>query len=388
MRSKKVLNMKAEYVIIGAGISGCSIAYNLAKKGVKDIVVVEKSYLTSGSTGRCGAGIRQQWATKMNCLLAKASIEFFETAKETLAYDGDIEFKQEGYLIVAVNEEEDVQFSKNVELENSLGIPARKITKEEAKAIVPHLNTDAIVSAAFCPTDGHLNPFRMTDAYYQAAKRLGVKFLFHEEVKEIMVTAGKIEKVITAHNEIETANVINAAGGYSKDIGLMAGMDIPVYPEKHEILVTEPIENIQGPMVMSFAGNLYCQQVPHGNFIMGRTTPNTPHDHSIASSWQFLDEMAKTVCHFLPAVGKLRVIRQWAGLYTMSLDRQPIIGTTDLEGFYLACGFSGHGFMFAPMTGLLLAEIILHEKNTIDISDLNVRRFQGKQVFAYEKSVV
>jgi sarcosine oxidase subunit beta len=121
---------------------------------------------------------------------------------------------------------------------------------------------------------------------------------------------------------------------------------------------------------------------------MGRTTPNTPHDHSITSSWQFLDEMATTVCHFLPAVGNLRVLRQWAGSYNMSLDRQPIIGTTDLEEFYLACGFSGHGFMFSPMTGLLLSEIILKEKNTIDISDLNVGRFQGKQVFAYEKSVV
>ena len=154
--------MKANYVIIGAGISGCSIAYNLAKKGVKDIIVIEKHYLTSGSTGRCGAGVRQQWGTKMNCMLAKASIEFFEKAQETLQYDRDIEFKQEGYLIVAANEEEDKQFAENVKLQQSLGIPAQKITKEEAKKIVPHLNIDVIVSATFCPTDGHLNPFTMT----------------------------------------------------------------------------------------------------------------------------------------------------------------------------------------------------------------------------------
>jgi sarcosine oxidase subunit beta len=179
--------MKANYVIIGAGISGCSIAYNLAVKGVKDIIVLDKSYLTSGSTGRCGAGIRQQWGTKMNCLLAKASIEFFESAKETLEYEGDIEFKQEGYLLVSSSEEEDEEFRKNVELQQSLGIPSRKITKEEAKEIVPHLNTDVINGAAFCKTDGHLNPFKMTDAYYQAAKRLGVKFYFYEEVKDIVV---------------------------------------------------------------------------------------------------------------------------------------------------------------------------------------------------------
>lgn len=381
--------MKANYVIIGAGISGCSIAYNLAIKGIKDIVVLEKSYLTSGSTGRCGAGVRQQWGTKMNCLLAKGSMEFFEKAKETLAYDGDIEFKQEGYLLVSTTFEEDDEFKKNVILQQSLGIPARSVTKEEAKQIVPHLNTNIIKGATFCPTDGHLNPFRMTDAYYQAAKRLGVKFYFKEEVKEIIVENNKIEKVISSNLEIETNNVINAAGGYAKEIGDMVGVTIPVYAENHEILVTEPIEKIQGPMVMSFSKNIYCQQVPHGSFIMGRSDPDVVSNHSNESTWKFLDEMSKTICEILPMIGNLRVIRQWGGSYTMSPDRQPIIGRTEeLPGFYLACGFSGHGFMFAPMTGLLLAEIILNEETTIDISDLHLDRFKNTQVFAYEKSVV
>jgi sarcosine oxidase subunit beta len=381
--------MKANYVIVGAGISGTSIAFHLAQKGVKDIVVIEKSYLTSGATGRCGAGIRQQWGTVMNCKLAKASIEFFEKAKAILKYPGDIEFKQEGYLIVAVNDEEDRQFAENVKLQNSLGIPSRKVTRAEAKQIVPHLNTDAIKSATFCPTDGHLNPFKMNDAFYQAAKNLGVKFLFHEEVKEIVVKDHQIEQVITDNRTIETKNVINAAGGFSKEVGLMAGIDIPVYPENHEILVTEPIEKIQGPMVMSFAKNLYCQQVPNGNFLMGRSNPDAVPSHSIESSWKFLDEMAKTVTEFLPVISKLRILRQWAGSYNMSPDRQPIIGDVkELPGFYLACGFSGHGFMFSPMTGLLLSEIILGQKPTIDIADLNISRFKEAKTIAYEKSVV
>lgn len=380
--------MKASYVIIGAGISGCSIAYNLAKKGVKDIIVVEKHYLTAGATGRCGAGVRQQWGTEMNCRLAKASIDFFSIAKDELGYQGDIEFKQEGYLIVAVNEEEDKQFAKNVILQNSLGIPSRKITKKDAKEIVPHLNTDVILSATFCPTDGHLNPFTMTDAYYQAAKRLGVTFLFREEVKSIVVKNDKIEKVITTNHEIHTSNVINAAGGYAKEIGDMVNVAIPVYAERHEILVTEPVEKIQGPMVMSFGMNIYCQQVPHGSFLMGRSNPFEKPSHNIESSWQFLDEMAKTVCTLLPPIGNLRVIRQWAGSYNMSPDRQPIIGTTDLPGFYVACGFSGHGFMFAPMTGLLLSEIILGEPLTIDITDLHIDRFKTARDIVIEKSVV
>jgi sarcosine oxidase subunit beta len=381
--------MKVNILIIGAGISGVSIAYNLAKKGYEGIHVVDKGYFTNGATGRCGAGVRQQWATEMNCILAKKSIEFFENAKEILGYEGNLEFKQEGYLMLATTQDEHEQFSKNVKLQNRLGIPSKQLTKDEALKIVPHLNLDAFISAAFCQTDGHLNPFKMTEAYYLAAKRLGVTFSFFEEVKEIVVKDHKIESVVTTKNTYETHQVVNAAGGYSKEIGQLAGVDIPVYAENHEILATEPIEKIQGPMVMSFSKNIYCQQVPHGAFLMGRSNPFVEKNHDIESTWQFLDEMAKTVCEILPIVGNLRVVRQWGGSYNMSPDRQPILGKTDqLEGFYLACGFSGHGFMFAPMTGLLLAEEIMNEKPSIDMEPLSINRFKNNDEFHVEKSVV
>lgn len=376
-----------KHLIIGAGISGCSIAYNLAAKGESGILVLDKSYLTSGSTGRCGAGVRQQWGTEMNCLLAKASIEFFEKAAEILEYPGDIEFKQEGYLILAVTEAEDRDFSENVKLQKRLGIPSEKITKEEALKIVPHLNPDAFISATFCPTDGHLNPFRMTDAYYRKAKQLGAEFSFHEEVQGIDFINNHY-RVRTDRRVIETKNLINAAGPQAGVIGEMVGLELPVHAERHEILVTEPVERMQGPMVMSFGKNLYCQQVPHGGFIMGRSTPGEPPSFNISSSWQFLDEMAKTICEILPPLGKLRVTRQWAGSYIMTPDRQPIIGKTNLPGFYLAIGFSGHGFMFAPMTGLLLAEIILGEEPSLPVDGLGLERFESGKISAYEKSVV
>jgi sarcosine oxidase subunit beta len=381
--------MKASVVIIGGGISGTAIAYNLAKKGMKDIVVFDDNYMTGGATGRCGAGVRQQWSSKGNCILAKMSVDFFEKAQEELEYHRDIEFKQEGYLIVATNEKEDKQFTKNVALQNSVGIPSKKLTVEEALEIVPHLNKDVIVSATFCNTDGHLNPFTMTDAYYTAAKRLGVKFFYREKVKEIVVTNNKIEKVITDNYEVITNKVVNAAGGYSYEVGQMAGVEIPVYSENHEILVTEPIEKIQGPMVISFSKNIYCQQVPHGSFLMGRSDPDVEHNHDIGSTHKFLDEMAKTAVELLPPLGNLRVIRQWGGSYNCSPDRQPILGDTDqLKGYYLACGFSGHGFMFAPMTGLLLSEVILGLPTTIDLKDLHIDRFKNNEQTEYEHSVV
>ncbi len=378
----------ADVVIVGGGITGCSIAYNLAKKGVKNIVVLEKRFLASGATGRCGAGVRQQWGTEMNCRLSMESIKFFETANEELEYDGDIEFHQGGYLLVSSTEKEDMQFKKNVELQKSLGIPVDFLTPQEAKKIVPYLNTDIIRSATFCPKDGHLNPFLTTDAYAKAAKRLGVKFYTFTEVQGIKTENGKIKGVITNKGEISTNIVVNAAGGYSKLIADMVGVDIPVYSERHQILVTEPVEPMQDPMVMSFSLNIYCQQTPHGSFIMGRGDDNEPRDLRITSSWHFLDEMAKTVVELLPPIGELRVIRQWAGLYNMTPDKHPIYGPVKgLEGFYLAIGFSGHGFMLGPMTGLLIAEKILGEKNTIDISKLTLDRFErGELVF--EPSVV
>lgn len=378
----------ADVVIIGGGISGVAIAYNLAKKGVKNIVVIEKSYLASGATGRCGAGVRQQWGTEMNCRVAMESIKFFETANEELEYNRDIEFKQGGYLIVASTEKEDLQFQKNVALQRSLGMEVEYMTPKEATKIVPYLNTEGLTSATFCQKDGHLNPFLATDAYAKAAERLGVKIYTYTEVLGISTSNGKVTSVLTNAGEIFTNTVVNAAGGYSKNIAEMVNVDIPVYSERHQILVTEPVEPTQGPMVMSFSKNIYCQQTPHGSFVMGRGDNTEPRDLRITSSWNFLDEMAKTVTELLPPLGKLRVVRQWAGLYNLTPDRQPIYGAVDnVEGFYMAVGYSGHGFMFAPMTGLLMSEIILGEETSIDISSLDLGRFARNEL-VFEPSVV
>ncbi len=378
----------AEVVIIGGGISGCAIAYNLAKKGVKDVVVIEKGYLASGATGSCGAGIRQQWGTEMNCKIAKMSCEFFETANEELQYEGDIEFKQGGYLLLASTDKEHEQFKKNVELQNSLGIHSRMLNLDEAKKIVPHLNTEGLVSTAFYEKDGHLNPFHATEAYGKAAERLGAKIYKYTEVTGIEVENGRVKKVKTDKGDIETKVVVNAAGGHSQVIAEMAGVDIPVYSERHQILVTEPLEPLLEPMLMSFSLNIYCQQVPHGGFIMGRGDDTEPRDLRVTSSWQFLDEMIKTATRVLPPLKKARLLRQWAGLYNMTPDRQPIYGKVDeVEGFYLAVGFSGHGFMFGPATGLLMAEYILGEEPTINIDMLDLKRFESGDLIL-EPSVV
>ncbi|HOS69394.1 MAG TPA: FAD-binding oxidoreductase [Bacillota bacterium] len=382
------MNKTASVVIIGGGISGCAIAYTLAKKGVKDIVVIERDYLSSGATGRCGAGVRMQWGTEMNCKLAKYSIEFFERANEELDYEYDIEFKQGGYLIVASTEKEVNQFKKNIALQNSLGIPSRLLTPKEAKEIVPHMDETKIIAATFNPKDGHLNPFHTTQAYANAAVRLGVEIMKYTTVTGINVENGKVVGVQTDKGYISTPVVVNAAGGYSQLIAKMVGIDLPVYSERHQILVTEPVAPMQGPMFMSFSLNIYCQQTPHGSFIMGRGDANEPRDLRITSSWHFMEEMAKTCTELLPPLKELRVVRQWSGLYNISPDRQPIYGPVkEVEGFYLACGFSGHGFMFGPVTGVVIAESILGETPTIPVHMLDKDRFERGELLL-EPSVV
>jgi len=377
----------ADAVVIGGGVIGTSIAYHLAKKGFGRIALVERSYLACGSSGRCGAGVRQQWGTKLNCLLSIDSVKAFERMDEELGYSRSIEFKQGGYLLLAYTRREAEQFRENVRLQQELGIPVSLLTPSEAREIVPILNTDCVHLATFCPTDGHANPFHVTYAYATAGKRLGVKIHTFTEAYDIMTESGKVEGVKTNKGTISTDVVICAAGPYSGVVARMVGLDIPFYPERHQILVTEPVEPVLGPMVMSFSRRFYCQQTPHGSFIMGMGDPKEKPGFSVSSTWEFLVEMAEEITKVLPPVGQLSVVRQWAGLYDMTPDAHPILGSTPCAGLYLACGFSGHGFMLAPVTGKLISEIVCDEEPSIDIHGLDLGRFERGEL-VIEPSVV
>jgi len=376
----------AEVVIIGGGIIGSSIAYYLAKEGCDDVVILEREYASWGATGRCGAGIRQQWGTEMNCRLAKGSVDLFKDLSAELDYD--IEFAQGGYLVLATSQTQLEQYRRNVVLQNSLGIPSKIVTPQEAREIVPILRTDGLPGAAYCPTDGHANPFKTNLAYLRAAQRLGVSFYKFTEAKGIEMKGGRVRGVLTSQGRIETARVVNAAGGYSAQIGKMAGLEIPTYSERHQIMVTEPLDHLFDPMVISFTSGLYCQQVPPGSILMGMGDPDEPHSHNITSSWQFLRKMAREALKILPILRDIRVVRQWAGLYNKTPDAQPILGQAErLEGFYMAVGFSGHGFMIAPMVSLILARLIMGRKPPISVERLSLERFERGEL-VIEPSVV
>jgi len=378
----------ADAVVVGGGVVGAAIAYNLAKMGMKKVVLCEKDTFCNGSTGRCGAGVREQWGQEGNCRLAKASIDMFEHLQDELDYGYDIEFKQKGYLILAHTEKEWAQFQKNVRLQNSLGIHSKLLTPEEAKEVVPALNTEGMLGATYNRRDGHANPFHVTRAYLMAAERLGADINYFTEVTGIEVKNGKVTAVLTNKGRVDTPIVVNAAGPWAATIGAMAGVELPLFTQRHQILVTEPVGWLLDPMVMSFSIGIYCQQTPHGSLVMGMGDPKEPKGYDIGHSWDFLHEMSAIITRLVPVLKEVRVVRQWSGLYTVTPDAHPILGAVPhVEGYLQAVGFSGHGFMLAPVVGQLIAEMALGLPTHMDISGLDLGRFERGELMV-EPSVV
>ncbi len=383
----KRIDKKADVVIIGGGVNGCSLAYQLAKRDLK-VVLCEKSFLCSGSTGRCGAGIRQQWSTRENAELAINSVKIFEKLDKELGQE--IGLRQGGYLIIVHDEEDMKQAKKNVDMQKSIGLDVSILTSDEFLNIVPILDIDGMhaVGATFCPTDGHVDPFKTTYAYAQAAIANGAKLHKFTEVKSIKKNNGKIKSVQTSNGEIKTNVVINAAGAWSKQIAEMVDIKLPNKPFRKEILVTERISPIFDSMVISFKDGIYFSQQEEGQILGGIPIPNEKPGYLTVPTFDFLHHMSETLARYAPPLKYVNVIRQWAGYYDVTPDAQPIIGEVEgVKGFIQCNGFSGHGFMLSPMVTKILTEYIVDGKTPQILKNLNLNRFKGKKI-TREVSVV
>ena len=378
---------KADVVIIGGGVNGCSLAYQLAKKG-KKVVLVEKNYLCSGATGRCGAGIRQQWSTKENAELAIKSVKIFEGLEKELGQD--IGLRQGGYLIVVHDKKDMIQSQKNVEMQKDLGLDVSILSPDEIVKIVPILDIKGMnaIGATFCPTDGHVDPFKTTHAYAKAAQKNGAKLYKFTNVTNIKTKNKRIESVITDKGEIKTNILINAAGAWSKNIAEIVGVKLPNMPFRKEILVTERVKPIFKAMVISFKDGIYFSQQDEGQILGGIPIPAEKSGYLTVPTFDFLHHMSKTLTRYAPNLKYVNVIRQWTGYYDVTPDARPIIGETDkIKGFIQCNGFSGHGFMLSPMVTKLLTDYIVKGESPDILESLNLRRFKGKKIVK-EVSVV
>ncbi len=381
------MRTKAEAVIVGGGIVGTSIAYHLAKQGMTDIVVLERNFLASGATGRCGGGMRQQWSTKTNVLLAKHSVAEFANFKEVMGQD--IQYRQGGYLLPAFNDEMLTELKTNVALQNSLDVNTRMVTPEEMKDISPILNVTDVIGGSFGPTDGVANPFLVVKGYADRARDLGAEISIRTTVTGIEHDGSRVKKVHTDRGDIETEWVVNAAGAWASKLGTMIGADLPVEPYRHQILVTEPVEIIHPCMVIDLLHNIYFSQAEEGAFIGGQTDKDEPSSFNIRNNSRFLVEFSRKLVYWAPVLRGIKVVRQWAGLYAMTPDAQPILGLVEpFENFVCAVGFSGHGFMLAPAAARLICDFMVKGASDLaDIKDMSIARFKDGEI-TKEKNVV
>ena len=381
------MKKKSDVVIVGGGVNGCGLAYNLAKKGV-DVVVFEKNYLSSGATGSCGAGIRQQWSTHENAELAMKSVKIFEKLSEELGED--IEFRQGGYLIAVHDKEELFKSEKNVEMQKSLGIPVRIIPPKEIIKIVPILDIKGMnaIAATFCPTDGHANPFKITFAYANAARKYGANIYTHTNVTNVKIKNKKISEVITDKGSIKTDFVVNAAGISSKEICDMVGIKIPTKPIRKEIMATERLQPLFEAMVISFKDGIYFSQQHEGQIVGGIPIPEQKYGYKTTPTVSFLHHMSKTLIRYAPVLKHINMLRHWTGFYDVTPDARPILGETkELKGFIHCHGFSGHGFMISPMVTKILCEYLVEGKTSEILESLSLNRFKDKKI-EHEMAVV
>jgi len=370
----------ADAVIIGGGINGLTTARELGKLGLKNIVVLEKGYIGSGSTGRCGGGIRQQWTTKENIRLAQESVRMYEEMSADLGYQ--VFFRQGGYLMITEREEDLQALRQAAELQNSCDVPTEFLQPNDCLKIVPDLNISNLKGATYCPKDGTAYPFAVVWGYAKACHKLGVKVFIRTTVTEIESDGGRIKGVVTDRGRISTPLVINCAGPWARTMAAKVGVSLPNRQERHEIMVSESLKPFLDPMVISITNGIYFSQSLRGEIVGGigdAAEPQweDPDDFDTTSQLRFAVRFAKALTGYYPRAAKARMMRQWAGLYDVTPDHRPILGgVPGLEGYFHICGFSGHGFMLGPVTGVRMARYITTGQHDDLIASLSLDRFE------------
>lgn len=348
------LRERAELAIVGGGIMGLAIAYNLSRLGHTDVVVLEAHHLAWGASGRNGGGVRQQWSTEMNIRLMQESIDLCRGFAQELGTN--IWMRQGGYLFLARTDAELARMEKAIALQNRCDVPTRLLGPGEAKAIVPELDDGPFVGACYNPTDAIVFPWPFLWGYAEAAARRGVEIHTRTPVTAIE-RGGRGFRLRTPKGTVEAERVVNAAGAWSPQVAALAGVPLPTWPSRHEILSTEPLKPFLKPMVSVLDSGLYFSQSMRGELV-GGITLDEPHGRppqgavQLGSRLRFVEAMARGLVEVMPRLAEVKVVRQWAGPYDMSPDGNPIIGEApELPGFHLCCGFVGHGFMMAPVVG-------------------------------------
>lgn len=380
--------MKAGIVIIGGGVTGACIAYHLAKRGARDVVLLEKSFLASGPTGRSSACVRQHYSTPETCRMVLKSLRFFERFEE-LTGGRTASFVRTGYLL-GVDDRLRRQMEASVALQRSIGIAVSLVSPEELRELEPRLRTEDLVAGCYEPDAGYADPSQTTQGLAGAARDLGVRIMEQAEVLGILAQGDRVRGVKTSRGEIEAPVVVNAAGTWGDRIGRMAGVDIPLTVCRHKINLIAWPEDARGPhpLVYDFVTNIYTRPETGDLILVGPLDAEEANDRADPDAYregvtfdETLDALGRAAQRF-PVLERGAVAKGYAGCFDITPDWHPILDKTEPEGFFIAVGFSGHGFKLSPAVGEMMAELILEgPRHGSDVSAFRLSRFaEGKPI--------
>jgi len=365
-------------VIIGAGIIGVCVAYNLAKKGIKDVTVVDKFRAGSGSTSASLGGFRHQFSNELSTKLSMESIKIIDDFEEITGYDPLV--KHDGYLFIAESEKSLAHLKKNREIQTSLDVPVELLSREELAMRFPFYVFDDVLGGTLCMKDGHASTFAVHQGFMTRAKELGVEFLENTEVLKIGTNSSKITNVSTSKGNIRTNKVLVAAGAYSGLVGNLAGVNVPIKPIPRKILVTKSFFDsvpAEIPLIVDVDSTLVIAREGQG-IIMSDNLP-TESSFELKFPEDYDERIFAKSLKKVPSLASASISYAVTGLYEMTPDANPIVSSIpEIEGLYCCAGFAGHGFMHAPVMGELVSEMMSGTKPHLDVSSFQIDRFKGE----------
>lgn len=371
---------KADVVIVGAGIVGCSIAHYLVKRGASVTVLEEGDHIGDGGSSRNGGGVRQSGRDPRELPLVMYGIQnIWPGLSEELGVD--CEYHQDGNLRLGKTDHHRQILEGLTERAVKAGLDVRMIDGEEVRRINPYLSAE-VTCASWCPTDGHANPLATTLGFYKAARANGARFITGERVIGIKKSRGAISSVEAEHGTYACGAVVLAAGLGSRALSKMVGVDIPMRPALLEALVTEAEPPMFDQMLGTADADFYGHQTKHGSFVFGGSSGledyagegSRPHTDSRTAPC-----ICRGIMKYFPSLSEAKIVRTWAGWMDHSADGVPVLGAVEeVPGLFLAAGFTGHGFGIAPAVGDQIAELIATGKTRVDLSELHYNRFRAK----------
>ena len=367
-----------EAVVVGGGVHGLATAYYLARNhGMRNIAILEKSYLGSGGSGRNTAIIRSNYLTPEGVRFYDRSVRLYEELSGDLNFN--VMFSQRGHLTLAHNDASLRTMRWRAEVNALEGVDSGVIGPAEVARLVPQLDMSEhahhpILGGLYHPPGGTIRHDAVVWGYARAADALGVHLHQSTEVTGIDVVGGAVRGVQTSRGAISTPVVVNCTAGWATLIADMAGVALPVTTFPLQAAVTEPVRPFLDTVVVSGSLHVYVSQTARGELVFGAAVDPYP-SYSMRGSLQFTESVAGHVLELMPALAQLRLLRQWAGLCDMTPDFSPVMGITPVEGFFVDVGWGTYGFKAGPVAGETMAELIATGKTPELIAGFDLARF-------------